>query len=331
MTVARLQPDGGPADGRGDMETTGTFGGRPPQVALLVLLYALAGALCLAGAVHPLSAATPVGLAWLLGGVGLTTAAALWVVGARVPGVTHPALALLSVCTGLLAWQSATPVGIVGLGPVLLAVGLYAAHFFSLPAARGHAALVIGVASAGALAAGPSGFVLPWVIAVLAAGVLTEAQARLSARLRAAASTDPLTGVANRRAWEAAATRSLAHALRVGESLTVVVLDLDGFKQVNDREGHGAGDELLRRLTVHWSARLRGADLLGRHGGDEFVLCLPATDGPGAAEVLERLTEDAPASWSVGTATAGDGDTLDILLARADAALYRDKERRRTR
>jgi PleD family two-component response regulator len=70
--------------------------------------------------------------------------------------------------------------------------------------------------------------------------------------------------------------------------------------------------------------------VLGRHGGDEFVLCLPATDELGAVEVLDRLREGAPARWSVGTATAGDGDTLDTLLARADAALYLDKHRRRT-
>jgi len=298
-------------------------------VALLVLLHGLAGVLCAVSALRPLSEASPVGLAWVLAGVGLTVGAVLWLIGTRVPAATHVALALLSVCAGGLAWQSATAVGIVGLGPVLVSVGLYGAHFFPLAAARAHAALVIGLATVGAVAAAPTGFGVPWLIAVLAAGILTEAQGRLSARMRAAASTDPLTGVANRRAWEASAARSLAHALRSGEPLTIAVLDLDGFKQVNDTEGHSAGDDLLRRLTALWSARLRGADLLGRHGGDEFVLCLPATDAPGAVEVLDRLTDGAPASWSVGTATAGDGDTLETLLARADAALYRDKHERR--
>jgi len=303
--------------------------GRPPQVVLLVLLHGLGGVLCAASALRPMSAASPVGLAWVLAGVGLTVAAVLWLIGPRVPAATHVSLALFSLCAGGLAWQSATAVGIVGLGPVLVSVGLYAAHFFSLAAARAHAALVIGLATTGAVAAAPTGFLLPWLIAVLAAGILTEAQGRLSARMRAAASTDPLTGVANRRAWEASATRSLVHARRSGEPLTIAVLDLDGFKQVNDTEGHSAGDELLRTLTALWSARLRGSDLLGRHGGDEFVLCLPATDGPGAVEVLDRLTDGAPASWSVGTAIAGDGDTLETLLARADAALYRDKHQRR--
>ncbi len=308
---------------------TATFRGRPPQVALLALLYGLAGVLCLASALRPMTEASPVGLAGALTGVGVTGAVAIWSLGTRVPVVVHSGLALLSVCTGGLAWQSATAVGVVGLGPVLIAVGLYAAHFFSPAAARAHAGLVVGLTSLGALAAEPTGFLVPWLIAALAAGIITEAQTRLSARLRAAASTDPLTGLANRRAWEAAATRSLAHAARSGEPLTIAVLDLDGFKQVNDTEGHHAGDELLRRLTRLWSARLRGADLLGRHGGDEFVLCLPATDAVAAVDVLDRLADGAPASWSVGTATAGDGDTLTTLLARADAALYRDKHQRR--
>ena len=300
-------------------------------MALLVLLYALTGVLCSVSALAPMTAATPVRLSWALAVLGTTVAVLLWLVGPRVPAATHAGLALVSVCTGVLAWQSATAVGIVGLGPVVISVGLYAAHFFPLPVARAHAALVVGLASAGALAAAPGGFVLPWVIAVLTAGILTEVQGRLSARLRAAASTDPLTGLANRRAWDAEAARALARARRSGSPLTIAVLDLDGFKQVNDREGHGAGDELLRRVTGHWSARLRGSDLLGRHGGDEFVLCLPDTDEPGARELLDQLADGAPARCSVGTATAGAGDTLTGLLARADAALYLDKHRRRTR
>jgi diguanylate cyclase (GGDEF)-like protein len=311
------------------METTRTFGGRSPQVALLVLLHALAGTLCVVGALWPMSEATPVGLAWLLGGTALATAAVLWGVGPRVPAATHVALGLLSVCTAVLAWRSGTAVGVVGLGPVVIAVGLYAAHFFPLAVARSHAALVIGLASAGAVAAEPGGFALPWVIAALAAGVLTEVQGRLSARLRAAASTDPLTGLANRRAWEAEANRSLALARRSGDPITIAILDLDGFKEVNDRDGHGAGDDLLRELTAQWSARLRGSDLLGRHGGDEFVLCLPETDLPAAREVLDRLADGAVASWSVGAVTAREGDSLTALLERADAALYRDKHRRR--
>ena len=89
--------------------------------------------------------------------------------------------------------------GIVGLGPVLIGIGLYAAYFLSLPAARAHALLAAGAASAGALVATPGHFLLPWLIGLVATLVLTEAHARLNGQLRAEASTDSLTGVANRR------------------------------------------------------------------------------------------------------------------------------------
>jgi diguanylate cyclase (GGDEF)-like protein len=134
-----------------------------------------------------------------------------------------------------------------------------------------------------------------------------------------------LTGVANRRAWEAEAARALAHAERTGEPLSFAILDLDDFKGVNDQLGHGAGDELLRDLARGWTMRLRRADLLGRYGGDEFVLCLPATDQDGAAEMLSRLASSHSFAWSGGVATAQAGDTLTTVLARADADLYRHK------
>jgi diguanylate cyclase (GGDEF)-like protein len=302
----------------------------PARVGLLALLHGSGGVFCLAGALWPLHPDTPVGLAWVLAAVGLGTAGVLLVVRDRLPGVAaHPLLALFSVLVGVLAARSATAAGVVGLGPVLICVGLYAAHFLSLRAARAHALLAAGTASLGAAVAVPDGFTLPWVIGVTTTLLLTEAQAQLNGRLRTEASTDPLTGVANRRAWEAEATRSLARSARTGDPLTVAILDLDGFKGVNDREGHSAGDRLLRQVATHWRVRLRSSDLLGRHGGDEFVLCLPGTDAVAAEEVLRRLDGDLPIGWSVGTATARSGDSLTTLLQRADEELYQSKRLRR--
>jgi diguanylate cyclase (GGDEF)-like protein len=299
---------------------------RGTQTAVLSVLYAVAGTLCLASAIWPMHRETPVGILAVVALVGLLGATTLRFLGARMPswGV-HAAVGLVSALTGVLAWRSASAVGIVGLGPVLIAVGLYAAHFFSLRAGRLHTGFLVVASSAGALAARPGGFLLPWLIAVGAAVVLGEVQGRLARSLRTAASTDPLTGVANRRAWEAEAERNLARAARTGEPLSFAILDLDHFKEVNDRQGHGAGDVLLRDLTAGWTRRLRRADLLGRYGGDEFVLCLPATDQRGTWDVLAQLQETHEFAWSVGVASATPNDTLASVLERADADLYQQK------
>jgi diguanylate cyclase (GGDEF)-like protein len=302
----------------------------PARVGLLALLYGSGALCCLVSACWPMDPEPPVALYWTLTAVGVAATGLLLALRDRLP-VTgqHVALVVFSLLVGVLAAESVTAAAVVGLGPALISTGLYAAHFLSLPAARAHALFAVTAAGVGAAAAAPDGFALPWSIALGATLVITEAAARLSEQLRTDAFTDPLTGVANRRAWEAEASRSLAHATRTGEPLTIALIDLDDFKEVNDREGHGAGDRLLRQLAGHWRSRLRSSDLLGRQGGDEFVLCLPGTDGPAAQEVLARLDGTLPIGWSVGTATARAGDSLADLLQRADAQLYRGKRRRR--
>jgi diguanylate cyclase (GGDEF)-like protein len=299
---------------------------RRVPVALLAVLYGFAGALCLTAAVWPPDPRSPVALLLAIGIAGLAAGAVFWTFGARTrwPAI-HAAIALAAVLLALLAWRSATAVGIVGLGPAVIAIALYAAHFFPLAAARLHVLALVGLSTAGAIAAAPDHFTVPWVVLVLATLGLTETQGRLARSLRTAATTDPLTGVANRRAWEAEAARNLAHAHRTGEPLSFAILDLDHFKVVNDREGHGAGDALLCELTAGWSRRLRSADLLGRYGGDEFVLCLPGTDEAGAWQVLRELEETHDFPWSAGVATAGPDDTLGTALARADGNLYLQK------
>jgi diguanylate cyclase (GGDEF)-like protein len=304
---------------------------RRTPVALMAMLYAVSGALCLIAAAWPADPRSPVGLILAVAVVGLVGGGLFWALGSRVRWwALHAAVALGSVVVGVLAWRSVTAVGIVGMGPALIGIGLYAAHFFPLFAARLHVLLLVLLATAGAVAAEPGGFTVPWVILIAATVALTEAQGRLARNLRTAATTDPLTGVANRRAWEAEAARNLARAERTGEPLSFAILDLDDFKEVNDREGHSAGDALLRELTVGWSRRLRRADLLGRYGGDEFVLCLPSTDEDGAWQILRELDATHRFAWTGGVATARKGDTLGSVLARADAHLYRQKRAGRT-
>jgi diguanylate cyclase (GGDEF)-like protein len=303
---------------------------RTPTV-LLAVLYAVSGVLCLVAAAWPLHADTPVSLLWGLALVGIGGGLAIWLLAGRISrwGLSA-AVVVAGALVGLLAWRSATAVGVVGLAPALIALGLFAGHFFDRGAARLHVALLLAMASAGALAAEPEVPPLTWGMSVVSVAALAEVQGRLARNLRTAAATDPLTGVANRRAWEAEASRNLARSARTGEPLSFAILDLDHFKEVNDREGHGAGDALLRDLTAGWARRLRQADLLGRYGGDEFVVCLPATGEQGAREILEQLEATHAFAWTVGVATAREGDSLDTVLARADADLYAKKRSGRT-
>jgi diguanylate cyclase (GGDEF)-like protein len=303
---------------------------RPMRAALLALLYGAGGVLSLLNAAWPMHPQSPVALGWLIGIAGIAGAALLWWRAGRLTDVeVHAGLVLAAGLVAVLASQSMMAVGVVALGPVIITLCLYAGWFLPLPAARWHTGLTLLLASVGAALARPDGFLVPWLVIVATAAALTEIQARLAEQLRRAATTDPLTGLVNRRAWEAEAGRVLAHAARTGEPVTVAILDLDDFKLVNDRSGHEAGDILLRELTARWSDELRMADLLGRYGGDEFVLCLPGTDAAGSAEILARLDAAHPFGWSVGTATAVEGDTLSTMLSRADAALYEHKRRSR--
>jgi diguanylate cyclase (GGDEF)-like protein/putative nucleotidyltransferase with HDIG domain len=156
--------------------------------------------------------------------------------------------------------------------------------------------------------------------------------ARLIERLEASARTDPLTGLANRRAFEQALDQRLA--ADAPETFAVLMLDVDGLKQVNDARGHAAGDAVLKRVASVLSAELRETDLAARWGGDEFLLLLPRVDQVGALSLARRiggtlLNPDDPAgviSVSIGTAAfPADGATAVSLLAAADRSMYVEK------
>lgn len=149
---------------------------------------------------------------------------------------------------------------------------------------------------------------------------------RLLDRLRGLAHTDPLTGLRNRRAWERELQRGLAHANRSDEPLSLAVIDIDNFKDINDRQGHAEGDSLLIATARCWTEVLRAEDVLARIGGDEFALLMPCAE-PDASAVIGRLRARTPApySCSVGLATWDGTESEERLLHRADAALYQAK------
>jgi len=225
----------------------------------------------------------------------------------------------------------------------------------------------------GALAVAATGFVamylglLPWwpaLIHATALGVWAEAillsvavgtqvrdlrgeRQRLAERtqeLSRLSQRDPLTGLGNRRAYGRTVPETLDRCRRAGAPVSLLVVDIDHFKEVNDRHGHGFGDQVIQALSVTMTGCIRASDFAFRYGGEEFVLLLPGLAAPRALEVAERVRSgmhDArrPApdgtrpmvSVSIGVAQMRQGDTAEALFARADAALYRAKAAGRDR
>lgn len=151
-------------------------------------------------------------------------------------------------------------------------------------------------------------------------------------RLNVLASLDELTGLANRRTWDRTLSNALQH-LKPGDTMTVVLIDLDYFKRYNDTFGHQAGDRLLKEAAAAWTAQLRGTDILARYGGEEFIMLLPRCGATKAADVLQRLRSATPEgqTFSAGIATCDTGESPDHLVARADIALYQAKDAGRDR
>ena len=162
-----------------------------------------------------------------------------------------------------------------------------------------------------------------------------------NAELDRQARTDPLTGLLNRRGMEERFRPALLSARRRQAALSVLLVDIDHFKRVNDTHGHDAGDQALCTLAQAMTLRLRESDIVARHGGEEFVVILPDTDARQARVVADELV----ASISqlplaiVGAITISCGvsqvrlanDTVDSVLQRADEALYRAKNEGRNR
>jgi two-component system, cell cycle response regulator len=158
--------------------------------------------------------------------------------------------------------------------------------------------------------------------------------------------TDALTGLFNRRYMESHLTTLVEQAASRGKPLTVMVLDIDYFKSINDTYGHDAGDDVLRDFALRIKRSIRGIDLACRYGGEEFVLVMPETDMAVAAMVAERLrrriaaeafaiqqgSKTVPVTISIGIAALRDkDDTAATVLKRADQALYRAKRDGRNR
>ncbi len=334
--------------------------------ALLLFLTGSASYL-LDGTVHQ-AWANPLGNTLLVGGAG-----AMWA-GARSLRARSPRVGYLLVgpsVTAVASMLDHPATNDWSGGPVLLAlmglmIGLSSRELFALDVnySRVHRPLAYGSALLalyylGRLTAflldGPDGPVfvayfgsvvttlLTSMVLVLASFTMAElSNEQLTRDLRARATVDGLTGLLNRTAFMDLAENELRRLSGARTSAALVLADLDHFKAVNDQYGHAAGDEALKTFAAACTASVRSTDLVGRYGGEEFVLLLPGLTperaGEMAAAISRRLQEAQPTvearlpTVSYGIASTGPGRVdLKDLVASADAALYRAKTQGRDR
>ena len=168
--------------------------------------------------------------------------------------------------------------------------------------------------------------------------LVSVATKRYQDRLEAVALSDKLTGLANRQALDIVLQRDMAEHRRSGMGVAILLLDLDHFKDINDKYGHLAGDAVLKFVAQAIRSQLRDSDMVGRWGGEEFMVILKRTDLNAATLVAEKIrlhlataratyaSHEIGLSCSIGVAVLRDDDTADALLSRADRGLYAAKQ-----
>lgn len=239
----------------------------------------------------------------------------LWM--SAVAGVTWPAVGV-TVWRGMRPGFKAIHTGIL-LSALVLAAGWWV---------RG--ALLARAGEAGWRQALPEANAWLLVLSFVASGTLALllvllVNFRLAERLRAQAVRDPLTGALNRRGFEDRSSRLMALSAQLGQSVTVLVLDIDHFKSVNDQHGHHVGDLVLKALSALAHRAKRETDLFARLGGEEFCLVLPGTDVPGARVFAERLRHSFE-TLEIDTGRSFLRCTMSIGVAYASAAMLQDHQ-----
>ncbi len=303
---------------------------RPSAVWSLALLYAGGAFVAFAAAAFPVDPAAPRGLLAAIGIKALLVALLIHLLGARIPvwGV-HAVLSTSLITLAVLVAHALTLAGAVHAAFVYLCVVLYAAHFIGRRSALFYAASGSASYGIGLVANRLHGALSSWLLVTVLLLTMALVVSNLVGRLERQASIDPLTGALNRAGLFDAAANIVRIAARSGAPASVVMLDLDEFKAINDRFGHAEGDRVLKVATDSWRALLRPTDRLARIGGDEFVVLLPGLTAAEARLVAERLVAGVDSSCSAGVGERRPDDDIDRLLARADADLYEAKARRR--
>ncbi len=311
---------------------------RGTAASAMALLYFSGGVTVLLCLVFPHPPTLSVGILLVLGSVAPVIGLGLYLIRHRLAEAALPWLlgAGTGIVTILVATSGSRTVA-VSFSFFFIWVVTYSLLFFTPFCASVHigvAAVSYVVCLASLQATGGSPFSAVEPICLVA--VITTMSLVLTrlARARERSEIDPLTLVVNRRGLD----RLLESEVRVASqgrlALVVAMIDVDHFKDINDSRGHAAGDRLLQDLAGGWQSVLRSGDVLGRIGGDEFVVVLPQCSWHDAAPILERLRDAAAqegVTCSLGAAPWQAGDSVSLLLGRADSALYQAKRLGRDR
>lgn len=303
----------------------GNLGGQSALAGVTAILYLVSGVLLLVATAFYTPGKNP---RWALGALGSLGVAMAVIALLRGRAFTRlEATVMLAVqLVAIAAMTHTSHLGAAAFsnGVGLPLVGIYTSLLLTRPAAivyyLGLVAYVVAVAehddstlTTGAL-----------VIAIEGA-IATEIVRVLFERMRWLARADPLTGVLNRHGLETVGQRLLTRARRRRTPISAALIDLDDLRAVNNSRGHRAGDDLLVAATRQWLDELAGEEVVGRVGGDEFVLMLPGADEDRARERIQALADEATVNWTAGVAQLRDEESLADLIERADQAMYARK------
>ena len=268
----------------------------------------------------------------IIGAIGIAGALSQMMFAATVPvAMNHVTSVAGTAAIATAQALAGDPVAVAILGLLYVWVATLTAVYYSPRVTAAHVAITV-IAQVAVIGWLRQPAIVPQVVVTAGTCVFVATiVAWLAHGLRQQLSIDPLTNLTNRRGLDERLVRDTAAAGRAGRPLAVAALDLDGFKNLNDRHGHAAGDAALVAAAEAWRRTLRPADTLARIGGDEFIALLPHCDFVAAEQVIARMLAATPdgIKCSVGIAIYdGQRDAAEVL-ASADDAMYRNKARTR--
>lgn len=264
--------------------------------------------------------------------IALAAAGLIWIRGRRVQLTTAAVIGCIYLGFLTLVVASSASLARATIASMLsVVVIVFFAWFLPIWFARTVGYMALGLFALALTVRYPTSDSYLTAVAVVAISVLlTEVFGRFRSNLERSSLTDHLCGVWNRRGFETVLDKEIRTVARTQEPLSLIFMDLDGFKGINDARGHHEGDLVLQRFSTGLESGVRSGDSVARLGGDEFVLLLPRTNAADAAALAERLQRCVTAcDWSFGIAQYEAGETAREFIQRSDAMMMMHKRERR--